>query len=114
MRVGRPVELVDVEFRRREKGEVAVRRVHGSDPLDLDTVFADNAGPGLHGGECPGRASRILYEEETGVICRLAKNANESMLPGQMRKLPDSARGFYPEKDLLLIGFLGTLVCRWR
>ena len=48
----------------REEAAGAGGRVDGVDALDFDAVFADDAGPGLHGVECAGGAGGVFDEEE--------------------------------------------------
>ena len=60
--IGRPIELVDVEIGGRGKGgRYGLGGICQGDgyALNFDTVLADHAGRGLHGGQCPGRACGI-------------------------------------------------------
>jgi hypothetical protein len=66
--VGRPVEFIDVKVGGRDGGGGGgLGRIgsDGGDTLDLDAVFADDAGGSVHGGEGPGR-TRGAFDIEEG------------------------------------------------
>ncbi len=62
--VGGVAELVGVQGGGGDPGALAGGGVDRVDALDLDAVLADDAGPGLHGGERAGVAGGVLDEEE--------------------------------------------------
>ena len=86
-----------------DEGRVAGGDVDGVDALDLDAVFADDAGPGLHGVECAGGAGGVLDEEE-GDGATVGGPGGLLKVAGEVGELPDLAGGLGPEEDLLLVG----------
>ena len=86
----------------------AVGGVDGVDALDLDAVFADDAGPGRHGVECAGVAGGV-FDEEEGDGFAVGRPGGLLHLAGDVGELLDLVRSFGPEEDLLLVG-LGFVV----
>ena len=79
--------------------------------LDLDAVFADDAGPGLHGVECAGGAGSIFNEEEPNLRA-VGGEGGLLEVAGEVGELFGGGGGFGPEEDLLLVlvGFVGGAV----
>ena len=101
--VGRVAELVGVQGGGGDPGAGAGGGVDRVDALDLDAVLADDAGPGLHGGERAGVAGGVLDEEEgeglaVGSPGELVEDA------GEVGELLRFAGGGGVEEDLGLDG----------
>ena len=62
--LGDQANSYDVEVGGSEQVAVAVGDIDAVDALDFDAVFADDAGPGLHGVERAGGAGGVFDEEE--------------------------------------------------
>ncbi len=85
--------------------EVSVNPV---DALDFDAVFADDAGPGLHGVERAGGAGGV-FDEEEGDGLAVRRPGGLVDVAGDVGKLPDFSCGFSPEVDLRLARNGGVL-----
>ncbi len=103
------VELVDVELGGGEPFVFAGGDVDGINALDFYAVFADDAGPGLHGVEGSGGAGGV-FDEEEGDGLAVGGPGWLLKVAGQVAELLCPARGFGPEEDLLLCG-LGLVAC---
>src|ERR1700761_6881634 len=78
------------------------------DALDLDAIFADDAGPGLHGVERAGGAGGVL-DEEKGDGLAVRRPGGLVDVAGDVGELLDVAGGLGPEINLRLAGDGGVL-----
>ncbi len=99
--VGRPVELIDVEVGGCDVGDFARGGAGDGDALNLDPIFADDAGPGLHGVEGSGGTGGVFDKKEgNGAAVRRPGGGLDLAL--EMGELVGLTRFAGPDDDLRL------------
>ena len=98
-------KFVDVKVIGGVEGARTFDEINAVDALDLDAVFADDAGPGLHGGEGARRAGGVFDEEEADGFA-VGRPGERVDVAGKVGELAGFAGRFRPKEDLILPSLL--------